>query len=148
MFRFLSLFLRASDLPELVDLRDLSLSLVFSKLCSTLFTGDFPRSWLRSACFSRRLISQTEDSFPYFSNGKWHFGAKDLWANHSTFPTSTIPSGHDTRVTRIPFFFQQTTCHRVRVADLLSYTILTVSLSACWFKYRSVRELTSPSLSL
>ena len=147
MFRFLSLFLRASDLPELVDLSHLSLSLAFSKLCSTLFTGDFPRGQLRSACFSCWLLSQTEDSFPDFSNGKWHFGAKGLWANQSTFPSPTIPSGHATQVTRIPFFVQQTTGHRVQVADLLSYTILTVSLSACWSKYRRVRELTSPSFS-
>ena len=128
MFRFLSLFLRASDLPELVDLSDLYLSLAFSKLRSTLFTGDFPWSRLRSACSSRWLLSQTEDSFPNFSNRKWHFGAKDLWANHSTFPYfSTILSGHDTRVTWIPFFVQQTTGHRVQVTDLLSYTILTIS---------------------
>ena len=148
MFRFLSLFLRASDLPELVDLSDMSLSLAFSKLCSILFKGDFPRSRLRLACFSRWLLSQTEDSFPSFCNGKWHFGPKGLWANHLTFPSPTNPSGHATQVTWIPFFVQQTTGHRVQVADLLLYTIFKVRLRACWFKYRRVRELTSPSFSL
>ena len=64
------------------------------------------------------------------------------------FVLPLIPSAHDARVTWIPFFVQQATGHRVRVVDLLSYTILTVSLSACWFKYRRVRELTSPSFSL
>ena len=58
------------------------------------------------------------------------------------FPFPTIPSGHDTRVTWIPFFVQQNAGHRVRGADPHSYIILTVSLSARWFKHRGVEELT------
>ena len=44
--------------------------------------------------FPPPLLSRTEDSSSNFSNGLWHFGAKSLWANHSTFPTSTTKSGH------------------------------------------------------
>ena len=41
-----------------------------------------------SASFFANFCPKTEDSFPNFSNGKWHFGAKGPWANHLTFSFS------------------------------------------------------------
>ena len=148
MFIFLSLFLQVSDIPEQVDLSNLSLLLAFSKLCFTLFTGDFPWSWLRLASFSCWLLSQTKDSSPNFSNGKNGILALRVYGPIIwLFPSPTIPSSQDTRMTWIPFFVQQTAGHRVWGSDFYSYIILTVSLSAHWFKHRRVGELTPlPSL--
>ena len=94
-------------------------------------------------------VPKTEDSFPNFSNEENGILAKRvngpiIWL----FPSPSISSGHDTRVTWIPFFVQQTAGNRVREVDFYSYLLLTASLSACWFRHRRVGESTSPSLSL
>ena len=143
----------------------------------SLFTGAWPfRSRLRSASFSadfcpktlfdsfyRRLSPESAENQHVFLRWllpqNWRFFSKFIKRKNGIlalraygsiiwlFPSPTIPSGHETRVTWIPFFVQQIAGHRMRGADLHSYIILTVSLSACWFKYRRVRELSSLSLS-
>ena len=131
MFRFLSLFYGRQTLRCRRSQHVSRLTSV-QRLFSTLFTRDFPRSRLKiSMTFYADFCPKTEDSFPNFFNGKWHFGANGIWPNHLIFPSPTIPSGHDSRVTWISFSVQQTAGHRVRGDDLHSYIILTASLSAC-----------------
>ena len=67
--------------------------------------------------FLRRLLSQTEDSFPNFSNKKKSISVLRVYGLiiwH--IPSPTIPSSHDTVVTWIPFFVQQITGNGVWVA--------------------------------
>ena len=115
----------------------------------SLFYGRGTSRSRRSQRVSRLTsVQRLKIHFQISLTEKWHFGAKGLWVNHLTFSSLTIPSGHDTRVTWIPFFVQQTAGYRVRGTDLHSCIILTVSLSASWFKLRRVGESASPSLSL
>ena len=79
---------------------------------------------------------------------KWHFGAKDLWANHLTFSFSHY-SIRSRYLSDLGAFLSPTD-YRSWSADsfdLHSPAVLGVSPSVCGFKHRMVGELTSPSLS-
>ena len=121
------------------------------RFCSTLFYGRLSPELaeLASLSLSCQCLSRTKLSFPNFLKRKrWHFGLRVYGPIIWLFPSTIIESGHDTRVTWIPFFAQQATGHRVRGIDFRSYLLLTVNLSACWFRHRRVGESTSPSPSL
>ena len=137
-------FLRASDIPG-ISWISVFFCWLLSKDSVLLFLREtFHGVGCKLASFSCRLLSQTKESFPNFSNRKWHFGAKGLWANHLTFSFShySIWSWYSSD---LDSFLCPTDYRSWSVCsfDLHSPTVLAVSLSACWIKHRRVGELTS-----
>ena len=122
-----------------------------SDFCPELFHSFHGRLSLElaeSASFSRRFLSQTEDSFPNFSNRKIAFWREGSMGQ--SFDFFLLPLFHPVTIHEWPGFLSL--FNRLQVIECGELTCihiaLTVSLSACWFKPRRVEELTSPSLSL
>ena len=90
------------------------------------FYGRLSPELAELASLSRQCLSRTKPSFPNFlSRKRWHFGLRVYGPIIWLFPSPTIPSSYDTRVTWIPFFVHQAAGHSVRGIDFRSYLLLT-----------------------
>ena len=114
----------------------------------------FSQSHLNSAsCFNAGFV-QTENFPSDFSNACQPFWRKDSVDQPFDFSSSTTSLNHTTRLTLTSFVSTDLSAKGTDSLLFLSPTTSTVSpcypifLNACWFKWRGVRVLTSPSLSL
>ena len=86
MFRFLSFYFYGWVTFRDGGYQHVVLTDFCPKLCSTLCTGDFPRSRLNSACLSNAdFCPKLKILLQISPRGNSIFGAKSLWTNHSTF---------------------------------------------------------------
>ena len=122
---------------------------LLSKILFYTFYGDLPEL----LAVNRRLypptsVLITKDSFPNFLWWKSIVLALKGMANHLALSSSSISSGHATRVTWIPFSVQPILGHGGQGALAFILTWIRSVLGTFWFKHRRVGELTSLSPSV
>ena len=105
----------------------------------------FTRSWLNWRLSLANVCPELKFLFQFPLTKKMAFWPNRLLANH--LPFSFPHYSNQVRMPEWPGFV--TLFNRLQVLECkeLTFLLLTVKLSACWFKHRGLGEFTSLSLS-